>query len=254
MPPDLTVTAALAPTPVGGPDTPPVGEQVVGEGLVVGHHVEERVDVVAGLGNVDGDGDWGGHVPHGTLLPWPASTPANGSSTRPSTTSPQRGITDLVAAGAGGRDRLQPPDADPPLRRPRGPAGRGRPGRRATPARPARRRSSPTPRPPPATRCAPGGSTSPTRRLWPNERLFFEIYGQALQGRPGTDGAARRDHRRLAGAVGDDLHPARLPGRHGGRAPRHRRDPRPACSTCSPPATTTRSTRRWRCTSPRWRR
>jgi AcrR family transcriptional regulator len=23
--------------------------------------------------------------------------------------------------------------------------------------------------------------------LWPNERLFFELYGQALQGRPGTD-------------------------------------------------------------------
>jgi AcrR family transcriptional regulator len=23
--------------------------------------------------------------------------------------------------------------------------------------------------------------------LWPNERLFFEIYGQALQGRPGTN-------------------------------------------------------------------
>jgi AcrR family transcriptional regulator len=23
--------------------------------------------------------------------------------------------------------------------------------------------------------------------LWPNERLFFEIYGQALQGRPGTE-------------------------------------------------------------------
>ena len=22
--------------------------------------------------------------------------------------------------------------------------------------------------------------------LWPNERLFYEIYGQALQGRPGT--------------------------------------------------------------------
>jgi hypothetical protein len=22
--------------------------------------------------------------------------------------------------------------------------------------------------------------------LWPNERLFFEVYGQALQGRPGT--------------------------------------------------------------------
>lgn len=26
--------------------------------------------------------------------------------------------------------------------------------------------------------------SSPT--LWPNERLFFEVYGQALQGRPGT--------------------------------------------------------------------
>ena len=26
------------------------------------------------------------------------------------------------------------------------------------------------------------------RRLWPSERLFFEIYGQALQGRPGTEG------------------------------------------------------------------
>ena len=25
-------------------------------------------------------------------------------------------------------------------------------------------------------------------KLWPNERLFFEIYGQALQGRPGTEG------------------------------------------------------------------
>jgi AcrR family transcriptional regulator len=24
--------------------------------------------------------------------------------------------------------------------------------------------------------------------LWPNERLFFELYGQALQGRPGTTG------------------------------------------------------------------
>ena len=49
-----------------------------------------------------------------------------------------------------------------------------------------------------------GGASCPTRRasvgdamrqwwrhisdpsLWPNERLFFELYGQALQGRPGT--------------------------------------------------------------------
>ncbi|HUZ22073.1 MAG TPA: TetR/AcrR family transcriptional regulator [Acidimicrobiales bacterium] len=47
---------------------------------------------------------------------------------------------------------------------------------------------------------APGGEASPVeaarafwRRvsdpaLWPRERLFFELYGQALQGRPGTTG------------------------------------------------------------------
>lgn len=28
--------------------------------------------------------------------------------------------------------------------------------------------------------------------LWPSERLFFEIYGQALQGRPGTEGFLER--------------------------------------------------------------
>lgn len=65
--------------------------------------------------------------------------------------------------------------------------------------------------------------------LWPNERLFFEMYGQALQGRPGTvgllesaikpwlepgeeqlqrfgfDPASARAHARLALAVGRGL-------------------------------------------------
>ena len=36
--------------------------------------------------------------------------------------------------------------------------------------------------------------------LWPNERLFFEIYGQALQGRPGTTAL-------LDGIVDDWLEP-----------------------------------------------
>jgi AcrR family transcriptional regulator len=36
--------------------------------------------------------------------------------------------------------------------------------------------------------------------LWPNERLFFEVYGQALQGRPGTTGL-------LDGIVDDWLEP-----------------------------------------------
>jgi len=31
----------------------------------------------------------------------------------------------------------------------------------------------------------------------PHERLSFEIYGQALQGRPGTAGPARRRRRRM---------------------------------------------------------
>ena len=36
--------------------------------------------------------------------------------------------------------------------------------------------------------------------LWPNERLFYELYGQAISGPAPHRGDARRDHRRLAGA------------------------------------------------------
>jgi AcrR family transcriptional regulator len=39
--------------------------------------------------------------------------------------------------------------------------------------------------------------------LWPNERLFYEIYGQALQGRPGTTEL-------LDGIIDDWLEPAAL--------------------------------------------
>jgi AcrR family transcriptional regulator len=39
--------------------------------------------------------------------------------------------------------------------------------------------------------------------LWPRERLFFELYGQALMGRPGTTGLLVGDvDRWVAGAVG----------------------------------------------------
>jgi AcrR family transcriptional regulator len=45
--------------------------------------------------------------------------------------------------------------------------------------------------------------------LWPHERLFFEIYGQALQGRPGTTGL-------LDGIVSNWVGPlAELLARHG---------------------------------------
>ncbi len=66
--------------------------------------------------------------------------------------------------------------------------------------------------------------------LWPNERLFFELYGQAIQGRAHTV-------EMLDGIIDDWLEPAaeinmalglsreeaRRP-----RPPRHRRDPRAA--------------------------
>lgn len=39
---------------------------MVGEGLVVGHDVEELIDRVSGLWNVNADAHWLDHVPHGT--------------------------------------------------------------------------------------------------------------------------------------------------------------------------------------------
>ena len=50
-------------------------------------------------------------------------------------------------------------------------------------ARRVRHRSVALPQPRSSAAC---GDTSPTPALWPNERLFFEMYGQALQGRPHT--------------------------------------------------------------------
>ena len=38
--------------------------------------------------------------------------------------------------------------------------------------------------------------------LWPNERLFFEIYAQALQGQPARAAAARRHRRPVGRAAG----------------------------------------------------
>ena len=79
--------------------------------------------------------------------------------------------------------------------------------------------------------------------LWPNERLFFELYGQALQGRPGTtellDGIVEAWVEPAAGSSPSTASPSRT--RWRGSASR---SPVACCSTCSPPGTVRLSTRR----------
>jgi AcrR family transcriptional regulator len=58
----------------------------------------------------------------------------------------------------------------------------------------------PDPAQPPATALRAWWRHISDPALWPNERLFFEVYGQALQGRPGTTGL-------LDGIVDDWLGP-----------------------------------------------
>ena len=60
------VDARLAAEPAIGAGVLPVAEDVVGEGLVVGHDIEEVVDLVDRLRDVGGD-SYRFHVPHGTL-------------------------------------------------------------------------------------------------------------------------------------------------------------------------------------------
>ena len=93
-------------------------------------------------------------------------------------------------------------------------------------------------------RCASGGRTSPTSRCGPNERLFFEVYGQALQGRPGTvelldgivDSLDRAGGRRASWPTG--CRARRRSPRRGSGWP----SAAGCCSTCWPPATARPST------------
>ena len=168
--PTLAVTLALEPTPVGRAGDAPVGEHVVGEVLVVGHHVEVGVDGGAVLGDVDGDGDGLGRshgVPHGTLLADGWQGPAREAPRRRDR--PHRRARDLrpQPARAGGRDRHQPPHAHPPLRQPRGAVGGGHPRRRGTPARAAGGGHPRSRRVGRRRACASGGRTSPASRCGP---------------------------------------------------------------------------------------
>ena len=86
--------------------------------------------------------------------------------------------------------------------------------------------------------------------LWPNERLFFELYGQALQGRPGAVEL-------LDGIVDAWIEPAAAASRPTGCRARRRsrrrgwgsRSAAGCCSTCWRPGTARRSTPRWTPTS-----
>ena len=224
----------------------PVGEHVVGEGLVVGHHVEVGVDVGAGLGDVDGDGDGLGRshdVPHGTLLSdgWqgPAGTAARrrDRAHRRRAASRDLSLRELAAAIGtshrmlihhfGGREGLLVAVVRAVEQRQRALARRGRP-------RPDAAAGD-------AMRAWWRHISDPS--LWPNERLFFELYGQALQGRPG--------HTELLDGIVDAwLEPAAamldaLGLRATARRPRASASPSRAgcCSTCSPPATAQRGRR-----------
>ena len=80
----------------------------------------------------------------------------------------------------------EPSDADLPLRLQGGSVGGDHPGGRAAPAGAARGRSYPIPGQPVGEAMRGWWKHISDPSLWPNERLFFEIYSQALQGRPHT--------------------------------------------------------------------
>ena len=87
--------------------------------------------------------------------------------------------------------------------------------------------------------------------LWPNERLFFELYGQALQGRPGAvellDGIVDAWIEPAAASF-DGLRAGARGGARAGAAGRSR-SAAGCCSTCWRPRTARRSTPRWTPTS-----
>jgi AcrR family transcriptional regulator len=77
--------------------------------------------------------------------------------------------------------------------------------------------------------------------MWPYEKLFFEVYSQALRGRPHTTAM-------LDGVIEAWLRPTRRARPRGSASP----SPGVCCSTCWPPATGTACAPRWasswRCT------
>ena len=143
----------------------------------------------------------------------------------------EHGISDLSLRRAGRRARHQPPDAHPPLRLQGGPVDRDRPHRRGAPARLARRARCPTPtsRSGEAMRAWWKHISDPS--LWPNERLFFELYGQALQGRRAHDRSSSTGSSSAGSSRRREINVVR--GFPGARqrltpAPRHRGHPRTA--------------------------
>ena len=181
--------------------------------------------------------------------PCRSQMPGSGCSMRSSTTSPTRGISDLSLRELRGGDRHQPPDADPPLRRRRGPPRRGGPRGRGAPASGARRRP---PRPRHAgrrrhARC--GGATSPTSRCGRTSGCSSSSTARRCRAarapRSCSTGSSTRGSSRRRRSSPRTASPSRT--RSPGSA-----SPSPAgcCSTCSPPATARRSTPRWRSTSP----
>jgi AcrR family transcriptional regulator len=176
----------------------PVAQEVIREGLVVGHHVEEIVNLDARLGNFDADADWL-DVPDGTVLP------VAGRDAK------QRlldGAIEYVAEGGIG---------DMSLRRLAAALGTShrmlihyfgsKEGLWIEIVRAVEQRQReilteilPDPDRPPREAMRAWWIHISDPALWPNERLFFELYGQALQGRAHTTAV-------LDGIVEDWLEP-----------------------------------------------
>ena len=128
----------------------------------------------------------------------------------------EHGVGEISLRGDGRRARHQPPDADLPLRLPRGAADRGHPDRRGAAARGARAD------PRAGGRRPAGGDHAPDvgarRRRGPVAERAALLRGlrAGAPGPPARGAAARRDRRRLGGAAGRARR-ARAPAR-GGRA------------------------------------
>ena len=81
--------------------------------------------------------------------------------------------------------------------------------------------------------------------LWPQERLFFELYSHALRGRPGTEGFLDAVVESWVGPMADAMVEAGTDRAWPGPTPGSAWPSSGACSsTCWPPANAARSTRR----------
>ena len=182
----VTFTRALDPTPRSGARVLPVAHEVVGEWLVVGHHVEEVEDLLAGERNFCGYVAAGFHVPDGTLTGVSVKSPREKLLDAAIEYTAENGLGDLslraLAAALGTSHRML-------IHHFGSKAGLWVAIVHEVERRQRELLGAMLPDP---SESLPEDATWAWWKhisdpgLWPNERLFFELYGQALQGRAHT--------------------------------------------------------------------